>query len=865
MSAFTLDSKAPSTPKSLHHGSGGLPARRAVTRWAWRLFRREWRQQLLVLGLIVVAVAASIVGATVATNSPQPANFGFGTAQDAFSISGSEPHLAAQIAALEHRFGKTEVIAQTTEPIPGSISTYQLTAENPTGPYVKPMLALVSGRFPATADQVALTAGLASQFGLHVDSTWDMTGVARQVTGIVEDPESLLDEFALVLPGRVTAPSQVTVLFDAPGVKPSAIGPNVTTPASVANSNPLNPKTVSLAVLTIGMLLIALVGVGGFTVLAQRRLRSLGLLAALGGTDQQARWVVRANGVVVGVVGAFGGTVLGFVTWLLYRPQLESSSHHLIGLWALPWSVVGVAVVLAIVATYLSASRPARAVTRVPIVTALSGRPAPPRQIHRSAIPGIVCFILAFILLGIAGANAGRPSGNGAAPQLVLGIVLLVPGVVLMAPFFLAALAKLGGHTTVAVRLALRDLARYRARSGSALAAISLSVMIAVIVAIAAAARYGNVLDYAGPNVASNQLIVYLPGGSPGGGANPVPAGRLRTMTATAQAIGSALGTHQVIALETTNAQINGKQGGRQYTGPFYLATPQLLTAFGIKSSQIDPEADIMSMRPGFSGISNLTIEYAPVSPNPIKVGPGGGSPPASPGQGPNSSPGPNGSAASSSACNAANYCLADPVIQEVGALPSGTSAPNTLLTEHALHALDLQSSVQLQGWLIQAAPPITALQLHQAQAAAAAAGMSVESKNDQPTSSEVIDWATVFGVALALCILAMSVGLIRSETASDLRVLAATGASSTTRRILAAATAGGLGLLGAVLGTLAGYIGLIGWIRSSSLNGGISALANVPVDNLLVILVGIPLAAVAVGWLLAGREPSAIAHQPIE
>ena len=29
---------------------GGVPARRAVIRWAWRLFRREWRQQLLVLG-----------------------------------------------------------------------------------------------------------------------------------------------------------------------------------------------------------------------------------------------------------------------------------------------------------------------------------------------------------------------------------------------------------------------------------------------------------------------------------------------------------------------------------------------------------------------------------------------------------------------------------------------------------------------------------------------------------------------------------------------------------------------------------------------------------------------------------------------
>ena len=59
--------------------------------------------------------------------------------------------------------------------------------------------------------------------------------------------------------------------------------------------------------------------------------------------------------------------------------------------------------------------------------------------------------------------------------------------------------------------------------------------------------------------------------------------------------------------------------------------------------------------------------------------------------------------------------------------------------------------------------------------------------------------------------------------------------------------------------------MGVIGWIRNNSLNGGISALANVPIDNLLVVLIGMPLAAAALGWLLAGRQPPAISHQPIE
>ena len=187
----------------------------------------------------------------------------------------------------------------------------------------------------------------------------------------------------------------------------------------------------------------------------------------------------------------------------------------------------------------------------------------------------------------------------------------------------------------------------------------------------------------------------------------------------------------------------------------------------------------------------------------------------------------------------------------------------NTVVTEYAVKKFHLQTSVS--GWLIQSPNAPTAAQISSARAAASLAGMTIETKNSQPTSATIIDWATIFGIALALGILAMSVGLIRSETAGDLRTLAATGASSSTRRTLTAVTAGALGLLGAVLGTVAGYVGVIGWIRTNSLNGGISALTSVPVANLLLILVGMPLVAALAGWLLAGRQPPSMAHQPLE
>jgi putative ABC transport system permease protein len=845
---MTVSVAAP--PAEDRRARGVTPSRRAVVRWAWRLFRREWRQQLLVLALIVVAVTATIVGSAVATNTPPPGNSGFGTAQDAATFAGTDPRLAPEIAALEHRFGAVDVIENKTLKVPGSVDTYQFRAQNPSGPYGQPTLSLVSGHYPAAPDQVAVTAGVATDFTLTVGKTWNAGGQARRVVGIVENPQNLLDEFALVLPGQVKSPNQVRVLFDAPGVAPSSIGEpcatcgpygsrgtNVSTPASVAQSNAINPQTLSLVVLTIGMLLIALVAVGGFTVLAQRRQRSLGMLASIGATKRNLSLVVRANGLIVGVVGAVIGTVLGFAAWVAYRPRLEQSAHHLIGVLALPWLVVAAAILLAIAAAYLAATRPARFITRLSVMAALSGRPAPPKQVHRSALPGIVFLVIAFLLLGYSG-STGAGSGSKGTPELVLGIVALIPAIILLAPVFLVGLGRLARHAPVAVRIALRDLARYRARSASALAAIGLGVMIAVLIAIFAQARYSDIWDPAGPNLASNQANIET------GPANP-SAQQVASWALAAPRVGEALGAQQVAALYLVG-NLQNSTGSQSSNQSLTVATPQLLRVLGIRQSQIAPNADVVTSLPGFAGVSGMEYAYC------AKFAPGDGTN--------------NGGGIQSRNCTK-NGGLTRPVIQYLAALPTGIHAPDMLVTEHAVHELRISSTVigSPIGWFADAAQPFTAEQIHNAQAIAAAAGLSIETRNGEPTSSTIVNWATAFGIAMALCILAMSVGLIRSETANDLRTLAATGASSYTRRTLTAATAGALGFLGAILGTLAAYIGVIGWLRGHSVNGGIAALGNVPVANLLVILVGLPLVATAAGWLLAGRQPSGIARQPIE
>jgi putative ABC transport system permease protein len=855
------------------HGAarnGGLAARRAVIRWGWRLLRREWRQQLLILVLIIVAVAATFVGATVATDTPPPASAGFGTAQDLAMFSDTGSHLAAQIAALQHRFGRVDVIENETFSVPGSVQTYDLRAQNRHGPFGGPLLSLVSGHYPVTAGQVAVTSGLASQLNLRIGSTSRAGGASRTVTGIVANPQNLLDEFALVLPGQVKTPTETTVLFDAHGVRLSSIGATVSTPGQVATNNVFNPETISLTAATVGMLLIALVGVGGFTVLAQRRLRSIGMLGAQGATDAHVRLVVRANGVATGVTGAVGGFIVGLLAWLAYRPSVESSAHHEIGVFQLPWVVIIVAMALAVLAAYFAAARPARTIARVPIVAALSGRPPAPRKTRRWAFPvGIVFAGLAFLLLGVAGSGVGSKGGGNSNSLLfavVFGFLTLTIAVVLLSPSLLSALARLARPAPVTVRLALRDLARYRARSGAALGAISLSLLIAVVICVVAAARFGNVLDWAGPNLTSSQLVLNVPppagpnsvgpGSGPGNGPSRSPAQQAPNLSgpqvpsaqvqAAAHRIAATLGSADMITLETANANLQHAATGRNWDGSIYVATPQLLSAFGINASQVSPTADILTMRPGLSSLAKMQLLYGTPAcantTNGCPPGPGGG----------NTMPCYKG------------YCLNNPPIEEVSGLPSGTSAPNTVITEHAIREFHLTGTVSYQGWLVITPHPLTASQIHSAQQAAAAAGLSVETRNSIPSLTEIIDVATVFGILLGLGILGMSVGLVRSETASDLRTLAATGASGRARRTITAATAGALALAGAVTGLFCGYLAAIGFFRTNQLDG-LSSLSSIPVGNLLLIIVGMPLIAVIAGWLLAGREPKAIARRPLE
>jgi putative ABC transport system permease protein len=244
--------------------------------------------------------------------------------------------------------------------------------------------------------------------------------------------------------------------------------------------------------------------------------------------------------------------------------------------------------------------------------------------------------------------------------------------------------------------------------------------------------------------------------------------------------------------------------------GLLYLATPALLHRAGLDESRVDERTDVVTNRTGALSYVNVSDRRPPA-----------------------------------------------PRVEQVDG-PAYSSAPTSLITPNGLRRRGWRPAPT--AWLVEADRPLTGTQVDAARDMAAAAGMTVESRHHQRSLAAMRSGATAAGMLLALGVLAVTVGLIRSEAAGELRVLTATGATSAIRRVLTATTAGALAFLGVLLGTVGAYLGLIGGYADQ-----LDRLSRVPVLHLLVTVVGVPMVAASAGWLLAGREPPSLARHPLE
>jgi putative ABC transport system permease protein len=410
-------------------------------------------------------------------------------------------------------------------------------------------------------------------------------------------------------------------------------------------------------------------------------------------------------------------------------------------------------------------------------------------------------------------------------PLIIMGTVATALGVLFVGPLAIRALAASGARLPIAARLALRDLARYQARSGAALAAISLAVGIAVAVVIIATAAEDTADE---GNLSDRQLLIRI--GEPAPLVPERTPAELERLQAQVDRLAATLDDPAVIALDMAvdpaahpEPGPGGSEGGRpavelgeplgegtSSSFPLYVATPDLLEHFGLDPGAVDPDTDVLTAQTG------KDFEFVNIP----KRG------------------------------SHANVETIDS--------PTYSSLPTSFITPDALRRGGWKPA--RAGWFVEAGRPLTSAQLAKARQLAADAGLMIEARRDQTSLWVLRAGATAAGMLLALGVLAMTVGLIRSEAAGDLRTLTATGATSRIRRTLTASTAGALALLGALLGIAGAYLALTAGYRSD-----LGSLSRVPVLDLTVTAVGLPLLAALAGWLLAGREPPSIARQPLQ
>lgn len=376
---------------------------------------------------------------------------------------------------------------------------------------------LRAGRGPVADDEVAINAGLAEMTGYTVgDRIGVLTRAPRRIFTVVGvfgysgDRDSLAGEtiVAFTLP----AAQQLLVgerdvltsvdLLAADGVSPDrlraavagALGPayRVETAADLSReaSKSVDEGLRFFTYILLGFAFVALfVGVflilNTFSIIVAQRLRELALLRAMGASRAQVIASVEAEALVVGLVSAVAGLLLGIgvgrlLAWL-YATYLGG------GVDLAPPAVPLVAVLagfgVGIGVTMLAALAPSLRAARIPPVAALRESNAAEERLGRITVAGAAVTVVGAALL-TAGLTDHAGAGNALA-ALLTGVLLTLTGVALLTPILvrpvIAALGTAFAWWTPG-RLGARNSARQPRRT--AITAAALMVGISLVVGI---------------------------------------------------------------------------------------------------------------------------------------------------------------------------------------------------------------------------------------------------------------------------------------------------------------------------------------------------------------------------------------------
>ncbi|REE98971.1 FtsX-like permease family protein [Thermomonospora umbrina] len=374
-------------------------------------------------------------------------------------------------------------------------------------PIAEGMLDVTAGRPPATAGEVAVSSGLRDQ-GFPIGGTVrTRSGHTLTVVGHVADPLSRRDEAILqVLPGTGIAAESTTTLgwlIDAgrPVTWQDVRALNrfglVVTSAEVVRHPPAeapsatdggsSAATVAVFAMAISMIVLEVVLLAGpaFAVGLRRQRRLLALVRAAGGDASHLRGIVLAGGAVIGAAAAVLGAVAGLGLAALASEVVHRATDRSFGPYDVRWPLVAAPMALGALSGLLAAYVPARQAARMDVVAALAGRREPFRERRGWPLVG-ACVVAVGVALSVIGVRQWREFGAA------FGAVAIVIGCVMLAPWLVGLTGRAAGRLPLPLRLAVRDNARNRARSGPAVAAIMAAVAGVTTLAIGGASDFSQ-------------------------------------------------------------------------------------------------------------------------------------------------------------------------------------------------------------------------------------------------------------------------------------------------------------------------------------------------------------------------------------
>jgi putative ABC transport system permease protein len=414
------------------------------------------------------------------------------------------------------------------------------------------LVRLVSGRWPSTPDEIAVTEvgqarGLPTTGSVSVRGRTPNSERVVRVVGVVSARDALWRPLDLVTgdpaAARADSPdSEWTYLVfrDRPvswaEVRDwNRYGLVVVSRAVVLDPPPVSQQPAELAqqtadgdaagiataaLITIGLLLeTSLLAGPAFAVSAARRRYALAQIAGNGADRAQIRRYVLGEALLLGasaaVIGAAGAVLLAWGAGVLWA-RIEPTAG--MGPWDLPWLALLGLVLAATVSALVAALVPAWGASQVRIADVLAGRERS-RPIRRTApAVGLLLVAGAAGLLTIGALNVD----SGSVPWLeALVAATLVIGVLLLIPSLLVGLGRVVGRLPLPLRLPIRDAARQRSRSASAVAAVTATVATLTILAVANASddQQGR-RDYVTDRIAGHGYLY-------GDGPDPLPEATL--------------------------------------------------------------------------------------------------------------------------------------------------------------------------------------------------------------------------------------------------------------------------------------------------------------------------------------------------